>query len=162
MHAFHICIYPEWLCTISLLHARLRSLYLINWRFIRSSRVHHKCHKLQVPPLATLLSSPKKEIYLSVPWLNLVLQASTSTPLYNDSTATLPWFYCFLHDGTEFYPTLPWLYSFYMMVQKFMPTQPCMALQWNLQKQTPPIMETSTMWTRVRGPKLYSIILQLL
>jgi len=35
-------------------------------------------------------------------------------------------------------------------------------LQWNLRKWTPPIMETSTMRTRVRGPELYSIILQLL
>ena len=35
-------------------------------------------------------------------------------------------------------------------------------LQWNLRKWTPPITETSTMRTRVRGPKLYSIILQLL
>ena len=35
-------------------------------------------------------------------------------------------------------------------------------VQWNLRKRTPRITETSTMWTRVRGPELYSIILQLL
>ena len=35
-------------------------------------------------------------------------------------------------------------------------------IQWNLRKWTPPITETSTMQTRVCGPKLYSIILQLL
>ena len=31
-------------------------------------------------------------------------------------------------------------------------------IQWNLQKRTPPITETSTMWTRVRGPELFPIL----
>ena len=31
-------------------------------------------------------------------------------------------------------------------------------LQWNLRQLTPPIMETSTMWTRCRGPKTFPII----
>ena len=48
-------------------------------------------------------------------------------------------------------------------MQLFRTTQPQeQKIQWNLRKRTPPIMETSTMWTRVCGPELYSIILQLL
>ena len=35
-------------------------------------------------------------------------------------------------------------------------------IQWNLRKRTPPITETSIMRTRVQGPELYSIMLQLL
>ena len=31
-------------------------------------------------------------------------------------------------------------------------------LQWNLRKRTPPIMETSTMQTKVRGPELFPIL----
>ena len=34
----------------------------------------------------------------------------------------------------------------------------CCKLQWNLQKRTPSITETSTMRTRVRGPELFSIL----
>ena len=34
-----------------------------------------------------------------------------------------------------------------------------LGLQWNLQQRTPPIMETSTMWTKGCGPELFPIVL---
>ena len=59
------------------------------------------------------------------------------------------------HD-VSYYITL--FHHFLLLLFYFTLNYFTMAIQWNLQKRTPPITETFTMRTTVRGPELFPIL----